>query len=80
MATSGSSTRGHHSESSIKLNGVTADSVNVLPPKLKAYFNAKEAVESLGAVEVGEWYWVTIKGTLATGNSFSAEQQIRIVN
>jgi len=66
--------------SSITLNGVPADSVNVLPPKLKAYFNAKESIESLGAVQIGEWYWVTIKGTLATGKTFAAEQQIRIVN
>ena len=50
-------------------------------PKLKVFFNAKAAVESLGGdVQVGEWYWVTIKGTLATGKTFAAEQQIRIVN
>ena len=64
---------------SITLNGVANESVNVLPPKLKAYFKAKDAVQSLDAVQVGKWYWVTIKGTLKTGRTFAAQQQIRVV-
>ena len=65
---------------SITLNGVNADSVNVLPPKLKAFFNAREAIYSLEEnLEAGAWYRVIITGRLKNGNSFGSEQQIRIV-
>ena len=66
---------------SINLNTVVAGSVRVLPPKLKAFFNAKEAMESLGdTVQAGQWYRVMITGRLKSGAPFGAEQQVRIVH
>jgi len=65
---------------SIKINGVSAASVSLLPPKLKAFFNAGKVVEALGDnLQPGKWYRVTITGTLKSGAPFGTEQQIRIV-
>ena len=64
---------------SIRLNNMPAGSVRILPPMLKAYFNPKEAVESLGDVEVGQWYWVMLSGRFRNGQPFAGEQQVRVV-
>ena len=64
---------------SIRLNNMPAGSVRILPPMLKAYFNPKEAMESLGDVEVGQWYWVMLSGRFRNGQPFAGEQQVRVV-
>jgi hypothetical protein len=64
----------------IKINGVARTSVRVLPPKLKAFFDAGEVINSLGGnIQAGEWYHVIISGQLNSGEYFGADQQIRIV-
>jgi len=65
---------------SIRLNSQEPVSVRVLPSMLKVYFNAKEAMEKLGNVEVGQWYWVLISGRFKNGQPFGVEEQIRVVN
>ena len=64
---------------SIRLNNLEADSVRVLPPKIKAYFNNKAAIESLGEVQQNQWYWVLISGRYKSGKPFGAQQKILIV-
>lgn len=65
---------------SIRLNNLPADSVRVLPPMIKAYFNAKDALDSLGEVQVDQWYRVLVSGKYSNGRPFGGEQQIKIVD
>jgi len=65
---------------SIRLNNVVAHRVEELRPMLKAYFDRKAAIESLGAVEVDKWYPVVISGWLKSGQPFGGVYKIRIVH
>ena len=65
---------------SIRLNNLEPVSVRILSPTLKVYFNAREAMEKLGNVEVGQWYWVLISGRFKNGQPFGFEEKIRVVN
>jgi hypothetical protein len=73
-------TSGDYDVSMIRLNGVLAESVTVLPSMLKAFFDPKEVMENLGEVEVREWYPVIISGKMKSGEFFGGEQQVRVVN
>ena len=65
---------------SIKLNGKDTVSVSVLPPQIKAFFNPKIALESLGSnLQAGEWYSVLISGRLKSGEPFGTQKKIRLV-
>ena len=64
---------------SIRLNTVPAHMVKVLRPMLTAFFQPQQAIASLGDVQVGQWYSVTVTGRLKTGQPFGAEQKVRIV-
>jgi hypothetical protein len=64
---------------SIRLNNVAARRVEILPPMLKVFFNPKEVMESLGDVEVGQWYSVLVSGRLKSGQPFGGEQEVRVV-
>lgn len=65
---------------SIRLNNMPTDSVRVLPPMIKAYFNAKDAIENLGEVQVDQWYKVLVSGKYSNGKPFGSEQKIRIID
>ena len=73
-------TSGDYDVSMIRLNGVLAESVTILPSMLKAFFDPKEVMENLGEVEVREWYPVIISGKMKSGAYFGGEQQVRVVN
>jgi len=62
----------------IQLNNVKATSVEVLPSMIKAYFDPKASVESLGQVEVGQWYPVVVSGMFKSGGFFGGGQKVRI--
>ena len=63
---------------SIRLNNKAAKRIEVLPSMIKAYFDPKEAVESLGPVEVGQWYPVVVTGRLKSGEPFGGGDKVRI--
>lgn len=65
---------------SIRLNNMPVDSVRVLPHMIKAYFNAKDLIESLGEVQVGQWYKVLVSGKYSNGEPFVSKQKIRIID
>ena len=65
---------------SIRLNNVVAKRVKALPPKIKAFFDSKEAINSLGDVERGQWYPVVISGKLISGQFFGGSRRVRIVH
>jgi hypothetical protein len=65
---------------SIRMNGVVATGIKVSKPKIKAYFNARDSLESLtGGLTQGEQYKVIISGRLKSGSPFGGETKIRIV-
>ena len=64
---------------SIRLNNLEALKVKASRSKIKVSFSRKEAIESLGAVEVGKSYPVVISGRLKNGLPFGGGQKIRIV-
>jgi hypothetical protein len=74
-----------YQQEGIKLNNVAAKQVFKLYSFLKkkyyllALFNKKEAINSLGDVELRQWYPVVISGRLESGQPFGGSQQIRIV-
>ena len=55
------------------------DNVRVSKSMIKAYFNPKAAINSLGEVQEKEWYWVVISGRYMSGKPFGAQQKIIIV-
>jgi len=62
----------------IRLNNKSAKRVEVLPSMIKAFFDSKEAIESLGQVEVGKWYQAVLSGTLTKGGMFGGAQKVRV--
>jgi len=62
----------------IRLNNRVARRVEVLPSMIKAYFDPEEAVESLGPVEVDQWYPVVVSGKLKSNEPFGGGESIRI--
>jgi len=65
---------------SIRLNSMPYTKVKVERSKVKAYFDAKEALESLGdELKKNEKYSVIISGRMKSGELFGGEQQIKIV-
>ncbi len=71
-------TVGDYDTNFIRLNNKPAKRVEVLPSMVKAFFDSKEAIESLGQVEVGQWYPVVISGGLTKGGMFGGAQKVRI--
>lgn len=64
---------------SIRLNNLEARKVKASRSKIKASFSRKDAIESLGAVEVGQLYEVIVSGRLKNGLPFGGGQKIRVV-
>jgi hypothetical protein len=62
----------------IKLNNVVAKRVKKEHNILKAFFNRKKAINSLGQVEVGQWYPVVVSGMFKNGGLFGGSQKVRI--
>jgi hypothetical protein len=62
----------------IQLNNVKAVSVQVLTSMIKAYFDVMESIESLGQVEVDQWYPVVISGTFKNGGFWGGGQKVTI--
>lgn len=64
---------------SISLNNLVAPKrIKKLRSMVKVYFDPKEAINSLGPVQVGNWYPVTIWGKLTNDNFFGGSQKVRI--
>ncbi len=69
----------------IQLNDVAANRVFKLYSRLKkkyylmAFFNKQEAINSLGDVELRQWYPVIVSGRLADGTSFGGAHDVKIV-
>lgn len=76
---------GAYDKTSIRLNNVEAVSVVERysfwkrQPYLDVRFNKKEAIQSLGAVVVGERYPVMVSGRLTSGHPFGGNRMVRIV-
>ena len=67
----------------VRLNGVKPYRVEGLKPMIKAYFDGRLLIQTLGAVQVGKWYSVNISGQRRAEVSyqpFIKIQAIRIVN
>ena len=63
---------------SIKLNNLAALKVKAKKSKIEAYFDGKQAIESLGDVDVNKQYRVLIYGQLKSGELICAEEEIKI--
>jgi len=64
---------------SIRLNNVPARRVKVVAPKIEAYFDAREAIGSLGEVELGQWYPVVLSGRLTSDQPFGGGTKVKVV-
>jgi hypothetical protein len=65
---------------SFRMNGIAYNKLKIQPSKIKVYFKAKDAIESLfGELVAGQSYKVLITGRFKSGAPFGGEQQIRIV-
>ena len=62
----------------IRLNGLSANRVEKLKTIIKATFEPKACIESLGQVEAGRSYPIVISGRLRSGQPFGGGQMIRI--
>jgi len=75
----------NYDKESIRLNNVEAKKVWKLysfkkkQHYLLAFFSKKEAINSLGDVERGQWYPVVISGRLTSGQFFGGGQKVKIV-
>ena len=63
---------------SIKLNNLAPLKIKEKNKKIELEFDSKLALESLGDVQVNQWYRVLISGRLISGAPFGAEQEIQI--
>ena len=63
---------------SIKLNNLAALELKTKKSKIEAYFDGKQAIESLEDVDVKQRYRVMISGDLKSGDLFCAEEKIKI--
>jgi hypothetical protein len=74
-----------YQKESIRLNNVAAREVLKLYSVLKkqhyllAFFNKEDAINSLGEVQVGQWYPVEISGKTTSGKFFGGARRIKIV-
>jgi hypothetical protein len=72
-----------YQKDSIRLNNVAAREVLKLYSVLKkqhyllAFFNKEDAINSLGEVQVGQWYPVEISGKTTSGKFFGGARESR---
>ena len=64
---------------SIKLNNLAATRLKKTPSKIEAYFDSNLAIETLGNIELYQWYPVIVSGRHADGTNFGGAHNIKIV-
>jgi len=74
-----------YNKEGIQLNNVAAEKVVKLYSFLKkkyyllAFFNKQDAINSLGSIQLYQWYPVIVSGGLADGTSFGGAHNVKIV-
>jgi hypothetical protein len=76
MPTEGRSVEGYDPQS-IRLNGLVPTEVKVLHPKIKAQFEARAALATLGAVQAGQTRRVLVSGKY-NGQPFGVQCEVKI--
>jgi hypothetical protein len=74
-----------YNKEGIQLNDVAANNVIELYSFIKkkhylvAFFNKQDAINSLGSIQLYQWYPVIVSGGLADGTSFGGAHNVKIV-